>query len=122
MKAYEGMASSSWDHRNSPGAMSPREAAEHLCECYTAFNTTAAGGKHEWGSFQLVDKSEANLIATMNTIRCQAVATAVGADDENLHREATEYLLTHDAYHVGQLCASRLDSDPNWNASAIYEE
>lgn len=122
MTAFEGLSPSGWDHRPSPGAMSPRETAEHLCECYTAFAASAAGGKHEWGSFQIDDKSEANLIATMRTLRNDAAATALRSDDETIYREATEYILTHDAYHVGQLCASRLDSDPNWNAYAIYEE
>ncbi len=119
--AYEGLSPSGWDHRPSPGAMSPRETAEHLCECYTAFAASATGGKHEWGSFHIVDKSECNLIATMRTMRSHAVATALASNDERMYREATEYILTHDAYHLGQLCASRLDSDPNWNAYAIYE-
>ena len=121
-KAFDGLPVSGWDHRASPGAMSPRETAEHLCECYTAFAASAAGGKHEWGSFQIEDKSEANLIATMRTLRSDAVATALATGDDQVYREATEYILTHDAYHVGQLCASRLDSDPNWDAYAIYTE
>ena len=100
--------------------MSPRELVEHLCECAVAFNKSAVGEKHEWGTFSVDDKSPANLRAELKRLRAEAVAEVNGEDE--VLKEAFSFLSSHDAYHVGQLCSCRLSLDPNWNAYAIYEE
>jgi hypothetical protein len=117
-KVFEGIDESNADHRATPAMMSAREIAEHLGECYQAVITTAGGGKHEWGSFSIPDKSWTNVHSTMLSLREQAVA-ALPADERGAEL-ATDFIILHDAYHVGQMCTNRLSLDPNWNAYSIY--
>jgi hypothetical protein len=119
-KALEGMNEQQLDHKIAPGAMSPREQLAHLGEAYQALITHCAGGKHKWGSFDAGDRAIEALSKRIWDLRKQAVDAALAhADDEHL-KLAHEYVLAHDYYHVGQICASRLDTDPSWNVYSIY--
>lgn len=119
-KAVDGLSDAGWDHKPSPGAMCPREIIEHLCECVVAFDKSTKGEKHDWGNFSIDDKSPANLLSELRRLRSAALASVTDSDE--ILREAFLFGSAHDAYHVGQLCAARLDLDPNWNPYSIYEE
>ncbi len=121
-KAIGDMDESKWDHKSSPGIMSPREQVEHLGETYAAYSAMAKGEKYEWGTFVVDDKSKANLWKTYSQMRERAVSAAIASDEPKDLESATEYLLTHEAYHVGQLCSLRLDCEPSWDPYAIYAE
>ncbi|MFN8221317.1 MAG: hypothetical protein U0S12_14440 [Fimbriimonadales bacterium] len=116
-KVYEGLDEAHYDHRVCPQAMSPREILEHLCECYTAVITETSGGTHEWGSFSIEDKSAANLKAKLSELRGQAKRAALAASDPKIGHA---YIVSHDAYHVGQMALVRLNTDPNWNPYSLY--
>jgi uncharacterized damage-inducible protein DinB len=116
-----GMAESAYDEKCSPNGMTPREMLEHLCDAYEAFIVASRGEKYDFGSFVVEDKSTANLRSVFSSQRAKAVAAALGKDDDKHQREAYEYIVGHDNYHVGQLCLCRMQSDPAWDTYAIYE-
>jgi uncharacterized damage-inducible protein DinB len=104
-------------------AMSPLQILEHLCEVYTAYMKIARGEKHDWGTYRLADRSWDHVMSTFSALRKQARDTAaLAGDDEKKLKEVSEYLILHDAYHVGQLVTSRLSAEPGWDMYAIYGE
>lgn len=119
-KFCEGISESALDHRNTAGAMSPREQLAHLCECYEAYVTQAAGKKYEWGSYQAPNMDTPSLLSEFNAQRAKAVKLVEeNPGDENL-KLAHMYVLAHDYYHVGQMCQARLAVQPDWDPYAIY--
>ncbi|MBX3120239.1 MAG: DinB family protein [Fimbriimonadaceae bacterium] len=119
-KVFEGFPEADLDAKLHDGAMSPRETLEHLCECYQAVLTDTEGGKHDWGSFSIADKSFANLLKQRDAMRAQAVEAALNEDDEHAAMYGFNYIALHDAYHVGQIVQLRLKLNPDWNAYEIY--
>lgn len=101
------------------GGMSARTTLAHLAECCVAASTEAAGGKHEWGSYTLPDPTWDAAQAEWRSQRA-AAAALLCKDDEACLKHAHDFLVSHDAYHVGQLCQLRLKVEPEWNAYAIY--
>jgi hypothetical protein len=115
-----GMSESCMDTKCSPAGMTPREILGHLCDAYEAHVVTMRGEKYEFGSFQIEDKSTANLRRIFADQRAKAVKVALSnSEDETLH-EGYDYIVGHDNYHVGQLCLSRVQDDPNWDYYSIY--
>ena len=119
-KVYEGIDEATLDMRISPAAMTPRETAEHLCECYVASAKVAVGAKHEWGTYEAVDKSWPALGEQMRTLRTVAADACLNGTDEGLE-SASHYMISHDNYHVGQLCSIRIAADANWDPYCIYQ-
>jgi hypothetical protein len=105
----EPMSDAQLDHRCTPEAMTPREIAVHLAECYEAFLAECEGRKHEWGSYALLDTSKDNLLSNLLGTRRRAADAAV-ANPEH----------AHDAYHVGQMSLVHLATNPDWDAYSIY--
>lgn len=104
-----------WNEKATPHSFSAAETAEHLAECYQAFLTHADGQEYEWGTFQIEDKTPANLQKTMTDMRTKAVLRATSTTDEKIQQYASSYIVLHDAYHVGQMVTLRLnigDFDP----------
>lgn len=120
-KTLDGLKDEDWEMRSRPGGMSTAEIVEHLCEASQAMAASSRGEQHEWGSFSIADKSPTNLINTFKDLRAQAL-DACDSHTEEGQKGLSEYVILHDAYHLGQLCANRLECDPNWNAYSIYEE
>ena len=117
---YAGISEDEMDHKATPGFLSPRETAAHLCEVYHAFLTAAEGGSHEWGTYDAGDTTTAPLLDKMNGMREKSVSLALSSDDEKIHKHAADYISLHDAYHVGQLCSARTNANPNFNPYSIY--
>ncbi len=107
------------DETLSEGGMSARTTLAHLCECYVAAAKDAVGEKHEWGAYTLPDPTWTAALAEWQTQRAKA-AELVCADDEKRLKQGHAYIVSHDAYHVGQLCQLRLKLEPEWNAYGIY--
>ena len=120
-KVFEGIQEGHQDHKVCDKSMTPKETLEHLCECYQAFITESQGGTHDWGSFSIEDKSWENLWSQFTSTRERAVRTAKGSDETRVLRSAFSYMVAHDAYHVGQMAACRIDTDPSWDAYSIYQ-
>lgn len=107
------------DRKALPRAMSMRETAVHLAECYQCAIVVAGGGKHEWGSYLPSTLEWPALLHEMQRLRAKAVAACLDGTDEGLER-AYDYVIAHDNYHVGQLCLIRIDADGGWDSYSIY--
>jgi hypothetical protein len=119
-KVLDGLQDDQWDAKVRDDLMSPREVLAHLTECYIAAQDHAAGRKHEWGSYIPADDDPDALVAEMRRERSKAWAELLAKSDEDSFKAATDYLVLHDAYHVGQLAALRLGITPDWDPYAIY--
>ena len=117
VKVFDGI-DESLDSKLTDQAMSPRQVAAHLCECYQAVITEAAGGKHQWGSYQPSTTEWPALWQEVMALRSQASEAALGAADWETHANA--FIPAHDYYHVGQLAMLRLTKDPAWDPYSIY--
>lgn len=98
--------------------MTPKETISHLCDVYTHVLDQVAGRQAGWGVYKTPDTLD-QLMADFDSLRSSAVNAALGA--ENAENLATDYIILHDAYHVGQLCAARSASEPEWDMYAIYK-
>lgn len=117
-RVFGGLTEQQADMQAIPAMMTAREQAEHLCECYEAVKTMAAGGKHEWGTYSSGAGSWAELLAMFDGHRSAAVDAALaGEDGSNI---VSGYVVEHDAYHVGQLVSLRSTIDPSWDAYSVY--
>ena len=101
--------------------MTARETLEHLCEVYQATVTESKGEKHPWGTYSIEDKSWSNLSSTMDRMRAQAVSDVTASEDDAALKSAVQFIVLHDAYHVGQLSLIRLEAEPSWDPYSIYE-
>lgn len=119
-RCFEGLSEAQMDAKTTEGSMTPRETLEHFCECYTAFLASMKGEKHNWGTYKLADHSTDALLEEFRKLRTQAVEGALSKGDEETLRHAHLFMTAHDAYHVGQLCLLRLQSDPSWDPYSIY--
>ncbi len=119
-KAFEGLTPDQVNTKVTPQSMSPMEQAEHLCEVYFAFLTEAKGGKYEWG--QGYDSGKATLEDKIELI-CSQHSEAVGLVEQNpdsTGKVACDFIISHNGYHVGQLCILRMMLDAEWNPYCIY--
>lgn len=117
-KSYEGLAD--FDYKLNSIAKTPREILTHFCETCEAFVTEANGGTHTWGTYSLPPMEPNELMAKYRKLRAEASEVALMATDPKMIKKASEYLVSHESYHVGQLCLIRLAIDPNWNAYSLY--
>ena len=120
-KVLEGLADDKWGVKTG-GCMSASETVVHLTECYVAAQTQLSGGSHEWGSYKAAEETPAELATKMRSERSKAWEAVLAADDDEAGKTATEYLVLHDAYHVGQLATLRMGFDPEWDAYSIYSD
>ena len=116
---YEGLPNADWDKKSNEAAMSPREILGHLTECCHAF-LSEDPNKYEWGTYQIGDKANEDLMAEYNDLRSKCVDKANNATEDEVMRGASNFIALHEAYHVGQLATLRLSLDPEWNAYSIY--
>ncbi len=119
-KVLEGLTEDQWDAKLREDCMSPKEAVTHLTECYIAAQKDISGQPHEWGSYMPEDDSPSALLKEMQAERQKACDDLIKAGDERAVKAATQFIVLHDAYHVGQLATLRLGLDPEWDAYAIY--
>ncbi|MER3414413.1 MAG: hypothetical protein C4341_09345 [Armatimonadota bacterium] len=115
---WAGLSLSGWDATPLPNILSPRQLAEHLCDCYRAAIAALKGESHDWGTYRLSDGGDP--LEAWRRERAAAIEAIRTGDPEKAPHVGLEYLALHDAYHVGQLCAVRLALDPEWDAYSIY--
>lgn len=115
LQTFNGLADAHFDTKPLSVAMSPRETAEHLCDCYQAAIDVSEGREHPWGTTKLSAQTPAEAMQEMKALRDAAIAVA---NEE----AAMDYIALHDAYHAGQMVTLRLTVEPDWNAYAIYDD
>lgn len=119
-KVFEGLPQESWGARLWESAMTPGETVAHLTECYIAAQKATVGEKHEWGSYIAPDDDPDSLVETMRHERQKAWRSILKAGNEEAFQHATEYIVLHDAYHVGQIAALRVSTEKDWDPYSIY--
>jgi uncharacterized damage-inducible protein DinB len=101
-------------------SQSPRETLEHLTDCYVNTVKAAEGKQPEWGTFSAAGKTWNELQKCFEASRAEAVAKILAAPEDKVGELALNYVILHDAYHVGQLALIRIQTDPGWDAYSIY--
>ena len=119
-KVLEGVKESDLDFKIGPTTQSIRGLIEHLCEVYTAVEEESRGEHHKWGSYSIEDKSWGNLINTFTTLRSRAIELVSSPESEQQLFSASDFMVGHEYYHVGQLASIRIATDPEWDPFSIY--
>ena len=120
-QTLNGITEATADHRHG-NMRSARETAKHLCECYLMLAHRVEGKEYEWGSFQPQAATWDDLQEEMFALRKSATDMALATNDDEMLWRLHEFVAGHDQYHVGQLCALRLDIQPDWDYYSIYRE
>lgn len=116
----DGLNENQLHFKSNPDHRSILEQLEHICECYHAFLVIHKGGKHDWGSYEIQDKSIENILRTFDGLVDEAKRILKNNNDEKTIDDAFHYLTSHDAYHIGQMSRLRLDIEPEWDMYSIY--
>jgi hypothetical protein len=116
-RVFQGLDARSADFETG-GMMSPRKQAAHLIRCYRACQDASQGREPAWETYEVDDSDWQSLLDQLQTDRLRAVS-GVTEDPEKI-KSANTFILGHDHYHLGQLCAIRLAIEPDWNPYAIY--
>lgn len=117
-----GMPETAQEVAPTPISMTPKQTIEHLCEAYQAVTVHAEGGTYEWGSFSIADKSWSNLTSTLESLRMSARSAVTQDENEDRLKSGYDYIVAHDAYHVGQLAIARIAADPEWDPYSMYRK
>jgi uncharacterized damage-inducible protein DinB len=120
-KVFEAMPEALRDAKLGPEAMSPRDTAVHLTECYHAALAALEGREHQWGSYVPPSYEWDALISAMTEARARAAGMAAASGDPEAAKLALDFLGLHDAYHAGQIAQLRIHQDPGWDPYSIYE-
>ncbi|MBC8063708.1 MAG: hypothetical protein H7Y17_02680 [Chlorobia bacterium] len=116
-KVFDGL-DASLDFRLTEKSMTPRETAAHLGECYVAMVKEANGEKHEWGTYEPSTTEWPAVWENMKELRAKATAAVLAKPGSE--SKASEFIVAHDNYHVGQMVATRMARDPDWDPYSIY--
>ena len=117
----DGLNGNQLHFKSNPEHRSILEQLEHICECYHAFLVIHKGGQHNWGSYEIQDKSIENIMKIFNELVDEAKQILLANNDEKTVENAFHYITNHDAYHVGQMARLRLDIEPEWDMYSIYK-
>jgi len=111
--AFRGMEQPTWDAHLAANGMTPRETMVHLCDVYQYVVEKARGGEPRWNQYQ-----GGGSLDDFDSLRARAVDACFASDHAS--ELLTDYIVVHDAYHVGQLCMIRRACEPGWDVYAIY--
>jgi uncharacterized damage-inducible protein DinB len=120
-RALDGLNDSDLQHKLSEPCMNMSSILEHLCECRVAFLTESVGNKHSWGTYEAPDRSLAGLRSTLRDLTNKTIEIVKSDGSDEVLKHASDFLVLHDAYHVGQLCATRLSFDREFDPYSIYK-
>lgn len=104
-------------------AMSPIEQVFHLIEVTHACNEMINDREYTWGAYKPEAESLEAAVALYNKARETLINFISSLTDETVTKHLstiTNYILLHEAYHVGQLCNWKLENIPDWNPYEIY--
>jgi len=117
-QAIDGLDAEHAEARSNELGMTIKEQIYHLTEAALAGKKSFTDEKYQWGSYAPEDGSWEGIKKGWLAIRAETVAAI--SEDEAVLTHAHEYLVAHDFYHVGQICAARRTVEPNWDTYAIY--
>ena len=99
--------------------MSIKEALEHQTEACIASSKAITGEKHDWGAYRFPDGTIEELIGIFDSERTKAVALAMEHFEDH-SQCAKDYIIAHEFYHVGQMCAIRQALKDGFEPYSIY--
>lgn len=101
--------------------MSPIATAVHLAHCYSAFLAVSQGQSWDWEApFDLGVAAPIAVLDKAFALRAECMSRIQSTESDSVIEQGIDFLLMHDCYHVGQLAAFRLNTDPSWDPSSIY--
>jgi hypothetical protein len=100
--------------------LTPLEAVEHLCDTYSAY-LSVDRRSYRWGSYRLSNSDWESVLTEFWSVRGQAREAVRSSNDDAFVALAFDYVMAHDAYHVGQLAACRMACDPEWDPESLYK-
>jgi uncharacterized damage-inducible protein DinB len=115
--AVDGLSQEGWNTRPTETAMTPREIVTHLCGVYEYATAKARGEQATWTEYACAGDTN-ELMADFDSKRQEAITACLASEDP--YEMLTDYIIVHDAYHVGQLCTARFVVQPDWDPYAIY--
>ena len=119
-KVLDGVDEAHLDIKLSPTSMSIRQSIEHLCEVYTAVDEESRGIKHAWGEYSIQYDSFDDLKSKFTSLRVRALGLVANPSNKEGFTLASEFMVAHEYYHVGQLASLRIATDSAWNPYSIY--
>jgi uncharacterized damage-inducible protein DinB len=134
-RAVTGLTEEQADFRFGEGIMSVRDTLVHLADNCLALSAELEGRKHDFGAWRPSGEGLVHLLREWGELREQALAKVAerlrGVDLDALMKVSfatwpgwkvlTEWVVTHDAYHLGQICALRLAQCPDWDMYTVYD-
>ena len=118
-KIFEGISDSELDFRPLPTALSLREHLGHLCAGCEALMAIRQGREYDWDNIASHGSTVLELLSKFRQLRLEALPAG-----ESINLEAasllSDYLILHEAYHIGQLALSRKALDPSWDSLKLY--
>jgi uncharacterized damage-inducible protein DinB len=107
--------------RANDASMTIRESVAHLAEAAIAATASFEGREHAWGSYEPEDRSWDGVKDAFRGAFENAMSEVVQKpEEESAILHAHDYLVAHNYYHVGQICAARRTVQPDWDTYAIY--
>lgn len=134
-RAASGLTEEQADFRLGEGLMSVRQTLIHLADNCLALNAELDRRPYEFGAWQPSDVGFPALVQEWKDLR-KSVLEKVADCFREIDLEApmkvsfatwpgwkvlSEWIVMHDAYHLGQICALRLAQDPQWDMYSIYD-
>lgn len=101
-------------------SLAPIEAVEHLCDAYSGYLANDRRN-YRWGSYRLLSSDWESALKELWLVRGQAREAVQNSNDDAFIALAFDYVMAHDAYHVGQLAACRMACDPKWDPESLYK-
>lgn len=117
---FDGLPESLWTVPTGAAGMTPLEIVTHLTDCYVAAQAVCRGEKYEWGSFVMPKVGTEEMIGVLMSERDKASTALLAIGDESAYKNLTQYIVLHDAYHVGQVAALRVARNPEWDPYSMY--
>ena len=102
--------------------MTVRELAVHMTDAYYAAKAYLKGDKYEFGSYTASEGTVEELVSKLFAVRSEAVAQFRAIESDEAIHHASDFLVAHDHYHVGQVVLIHSSVDPEWNAYCIYDK
>jgi hypothetical protein len=116
---YADISGAVLDAKLYPDFISPRETIAHLAECAVALQASLKGEQYKWGSYSSSASDFEGQKAEYKQLRAEAIDAAMAAGTDEAMAHVFDYIVLHDAYHVGQLAALRAQVE-GWDCMAIY--
>lgn len=103
--------------RLSETRLSIRETMVHLAETVLATRAHREGHSYRWGTHESSATTAEELLAEWKAGRDPMLTELTAGEDLET---ISNYFVLHEAYHIGQLAATREEAQAGWSSFALY--